>query len=239
VIIRINRGTFHNSINKKGSSHFEIIISFILFVGFTLFLVLSLTPTKQDLLEESILFGVKNAFFDNVTTNLTSVLVDTTGNNNCPGGWESSRICRPPELAGAGEAIWTEAGKDCRFYVIASSEFAGIGSDKLDEDNSDICNRNDAAKNYSLGYIEKQQAISNKTLQIMKVEYNTNYNASKVRFGVPEVVDFAVDFDSSTESIDMDKTVPDGAPVIAGVYRKKVLYGNGSIVNQDFIVKVW
>ena len=231
VISKINSKTSSAYINKKGSSHFEIIISFILFVGFTLFLVLSLTPTKQDLLEESILFGVKNAFFDNATTNVTSVLIDikkTQGNGNlCP----QNKACYPEEIGNSENKIFKEE-KECVYYISASQEFP---EDLV----SDKCKDNENKKNYSLGYIEKQQVISNNTLQIFKKEYYSDYNASKTRFGVPDVVDFAVDFDASDDVIDMTKTVPDGAPVIAGVYRKKVLYGNGSIINQDFIVKVW
>ena len=227
---------FYNLCNKKGSSHFEILISFVLFVGFTLFLLFTLEPTKKDLLEESILFNVQSVFFEQTTTNVSYVLVDTTG-SGCPGGWESARICRPGELSWVDEAIWSKAGKDCLFNVYTSSEFKDKGSSDLDNELNDVCNRSNTNKNYSIGYIYREDVLSNKTLITMKNRYNSQYATLKDELKVPEVVDFAID--SSDDLFDMTKTVPDEAEVIAGTYRKKVLYANGSIINHDFTIKVW
>jgi len=224
VMNKLGSSQFHVSLHKKGSSHFEIIISFILFVSFTLFLVLSLTPTKQDLLEESILYGVVDQFFAKTTTNVTSVLVDIskTVGLMCPGGQD--KPCIPEELLGAGNFI-SQKQRACVYYIYSSVEFTNEGFNS--------CKNNDNL--YSLGYIERQEVISNKTLQEFKQEYYSDYNASKDRFGVPEVVDFAV----ISNNYSLERTIPDEAQVIAGVYRKKVLYSNGSLINQDFIIKVW
>lgn len=221
-----NSRSFTN-IGKRGSSHFEIIVSFVLFTGFTLFLVLSLAPTKQTLLEDSILFGVKNSFFDSATTNVTSVLVDISKTIPINCGDSSLVTCFSSELSDLGNKIFTrpDSTNFCRYYLLASQEFS---TDLVTMPCLNV-------RNYSLGYIEKQQVLSNATLQEIKEQYYSDYNASKFRFGVPEVVDFAI----SSDNFVLTKNVPDDAEVIAGTYRKRVLYGNGSIVNQDFIIRVW
>ncbi len=214
--------------NKKGSSHFEIIISFVLFVSFTLFLVLSLEPTKQDLLEESILYGVVDTFFADVKTNVSSVLIFI----NSSSGVACSSInnygaCLPAELSSSIPIISFSQKKECTHYLYSSSEFPSISLGSCSSQN----------KQYSLGYIEQQEVISNKTLYEFRDEYYRDYNTSKTRFGVPIVVDFAVIIDGT--GFNMTRTIPDEAEVISGVYRKSVIYANGSIINQDFIVKVW
>ncbi|MEI7719360.1 MAG: hypothetical protein WCI72_05810 [archaeon] len=231
VINRVGGGIFRSSLKKKGSSHLEIIISFILFVSFTLFLVLTLEPTKQNLLEDSILFGVKNAFFDSSTTNVTSVLVDA---KNALGVCVTDVPCFPNELnLGINKNnISSVPPKPCAYYILTSTEFL---TNSVTVKCSDDPNRN----NYSLGYIEKQQVLSNNTLEGIKVQYYADYNASKFRFGVPAVVDFAVISPNGFDTYSLERTIPDDAEVVSGVYRKRVLYGNGSIINQDFIVKVW
>jgi hypothetical protein len=182
-------------------------------------LVLSLEPTKQDLLEESILYGVVDTFFVDVKTNVTSVLVFVNNSQNCS-------VCKPSELDNSIGVISTEQ-KSCTYYLLSSPEFSG---DSL----SSCLSLN---KQYSLGYIERQEVLSNRTLYERRDEYYNNYNNSKTRFGVPEVVDFAVIIEGTDFS--MERTIPDEAGVISGVYRKRVIYANGSIINRDFIVKVW
>lgn len=215
-------------IGKKGSAHFEIIISFILFVSFTLFLVLSLEPTKQDLLEESILYGVADTFFADVKTNVSSVLlfVNKSGETVCSSSNDFT-ACLPSEFSSSINSFSVDKEKPCTHYVYSSNEFVSQSLGLCTAEN----------KQYSLGYIERQEVISNKTLNLRKTEYYNDYNASKTRFGVPAVVDFAVVIEGTDFA--MQKTIPDEAEVISGVYRKRVIYANGSIVNLDFIVKVW
>jgi len=216
------------SMAKKGSAHFEIIISFILFVGFTLFLVLSLEPTKQDLLEESILYGVADTFFADIKTNVTSVLifVNSSGGSTCSALNDISP-CMPAEISNSTPISSVKQNKLCTYYLYSSNEFPSISLSSCISQN----------KQYSLGYIERQEVLSNKTLNLRKTEYYNNYNASKTRFGVPAVVDFAVIIDGT--NFNMTRTIPDEAQVISGIYRKSVIYANGSIINRDFIIKVW
>ena len=228
---------FYKSCNKKGSSHFEILISFVLFVGFTLFLLFTLEPTKKDLLEESILFNVQSVFFEQTTTNVSYVLVDYNKNktnpsdNTCPDN-NPNKVCYPPQIASDGNKISVPVpNKFCVSIVYASNEFVSSTVTKQ-------C-KNDESDNskYLIGYIYREDVLSNKSLITMRDRYNSDYANLKNDLKVPEVVDFAIV--SSDGNFTMTKTVPDEAEVIAGTYRKKVLYANGSIINHDFTIKVW
>ncbi len=212
-------------IGKKGSSHLEIIIAFVLFVGFSLFLMMYLQPTQKNTLEGSILFGLKNEFFDNTVSNVTIAMVKkanaTEGTGDC---WEGD-LCRPKEITNTNAiGVPIDGQDDCYYYVYASDEFEGIdGLSKCVE------------KNYTLGYIEVQIVYSNKSLQEISRRYHEEYDGLKMTLGVPQTVDFAI----TSNNYSLNKQVPQDVEAIAGVYRKPVLYANGSIINQDFIIKIW
>jgi len=206
------------SVNKKGSSHLEIIISFVLFVGFSVFLMAYLQPTQQNTLQDSILFGLKNKFFDSTVSNVTIAFVqkNVTSCSTAP-------ACEPTEVNGKAINI---SVNDCFYYVYASSEF----SNTLTK-----CKDLSPPQNYTLGFLEVQIVYSNKSLYDINNMYYTDYDALKLDLGVPTSVDFSI----STNTYSMVRQIPDGSEVVAGTYREPVLYANGTIINQDFIVKIW
>jgi len=240
VIKKRGASQFYASHNKKGSSHFEILISFVLFVGFTLFLIFTLEPTKQDLLEESILFNVQSVFFEQTTTNVSYVLVDSNKDvkdedkdkDTC--NYNENKICYPPEIENDGYKIYVPvpgAENECINTIYASIEFINTVGKQCTVDE-------DKKEKYLIGYIYREDVLSNNSLITMRKKYYSDYaNLKNVDLKVPEVVDFAII--SSDSNFTMDKAVPDEAAVIAGTYRKKVLYANGSIINHDFTIKVW
>ena len=81
---------------------------------------------------------------------------------------------------------------------------------------------------------EENQTEKNNSLQNIKNKYYNDYAGLKADFGVPVTVDFAI----TSDDYSLTRQVPEATDVLAGVYRKPVLYGNGSIINQDFIIKI-
>jgi hypothetical protein len=212
--------------NKRGSSHLEIIISFVLFVGFALFLMTYLQPTQQNTLESSILLGLKNKFFDSTVSNVTIAFVQ----KNVTGSCFAAPACEPTEVNGKAINISVDDGVGCFYYVYASSEF----SNTLMK-----CKDLVPVQNYTLGYIEVQVVYSNKTLQDIKNSYYNDYSGLKTHLGVPETVDFAITSESYMMNYSLIKQIPQETEVVAGAYRKPVLYANGTVVNQDFVIKIW
>jgi hypothetical protein len=213
-------------VNKRGSSHLEIIISFVLFVGFSVFLMTYLQPTQQTSLQDSILFGLKNKFFDGITTNVSIAFVKKGDNST---QWPTCSIlpvCKPKEVAGSywvGELITGT----CFYRVYVSNEFSLSGG-------TDSC----FTSNYTIGFVEVQIVSSNRSLYAVNQKYFSNYDGLKQDLGVPVSVDFSIET-RGLETYSMTKQIPDDADVVAGLYRQPVLYANGTIVNQDFTIKIW
>lgn len=206
-------------IKKKASSHIEMIMSFVLFIGFTFFLIYILKPTEKNLIEESILFGIKDKFFEYVSINMTTVLV----NNSLVDG--ECNPCRPNEI-GSNTKYSTsivDENNRCLFYVYASSEF----SESLNN-----------CSDYGIGNIKNNIYVSNKTLLETKKEYIENYSKLREELGIPSLYDFSI-IVVNTEEFDMEKTIPDDTQVVSRIFRNKILYSNGSTISYDFIIKVW
>jgi len=64
-------------INKKGAAHFEMIFSFVFFVGFVFFLFMVLKPQDTSTLSGSVIEALYDSFEEEVYTNLTSTVLKT------------------------------------------------------------------------------------------------------------------------------------------------------------------
>lgn len=213
-------------VNKRGSSHLEIIISFVLFVGFALFLMAYLQPTQQNTLQDSILLGMKNKFFDNIMTNVTIAFVKKGDNYTQWSTCSSLPICKPIEVSGD-YSVNVSIPSTCFYYVYVSREFSPNGLS------------NCTTSNYTIGFVEVQIVYSNKSLYDINNRYYNDYDGLKSVLGVPASVDFSISTSSPLATYSMTRQTPDDADVIAGTYREPVLYSNGTIINQDFVVKIW
>lgn len=210
---------------KKGSSHIEMIMSFVLFVGFSVFLISYIQPERESSLEESLLFALQTKFFENVTIIEKSVLVDFRNNGeNCPSGHVIP--CSPLELNGVYNISKNADLGSCFYYIYSSVEFSNV-------ENVDGC-KNDNA--YKIGYIETKEVLSNNTIKKIEQKYYSNYDGLKKDLGVPPSIDFSITVDGY---LDMSRQIPDTVEVKAGLYRESVLFSNGTIQNKDFIIKIW
>ena len=72
-------------IDKRGSSHFEMIVAFIFFTGFFFFLFTALKPADSSALSNSVITGLRGSFEDKVYTNLSNVFlkVDNSVTDAC------------------------------------------------------------------------------------------------------------------------------------------------------------
>jgi hypothetical protein len=195
--------------NKRGSSHLEVILSFVIFVGFTFFLLTYLQPTQKTSLENSILDGLESSFLNNVEINFTKVLVNSTFD------------CKPAEVAERARVF--NLSKSGFFYIYASDEISG--------DDTTAC----SAGAYKLGFINSEKVVSNKSLEIFRSRYYGDYNALKISLNVPLAVDFAI----VAEGYAFERQIPEQTEVKSRAVILRVLYADGSIINKDFLIKIW
>jgi hypothetical protein len=232
--------------NKKGSAHFEMIVGFVFFIGFVLFLFITLNPWDTSSLPNSAITGLYDIFEQQVKTNLSSVFVKTnyTGTANCfsikfPKEFFKYKIGNKnsfvTKLGGINIDSNLDSGKlnlkkeDNFFRVAISPEFT--------DENVASCENLD---NFELGGVIEIELFSYSKLSKIKQKYYNDYEGLKKELRLPPVFDFAI-IPEGLPEIRMEPVngIPDGVDVLAKDYVTKVLRSNGAISNERFNIRIW
>ena len=242
---------------KRGSAHFEMIVSFIFFTGFVFFLFITLKPTDTSTLSSSVITGLRDSFEDEVYTNLSNVFlkVDNLGGENCfyigaPGEIFNYKIIEDKsrvttlggdeivsdlEKLGVNWRLKIRHGNERAFRIAFSPEFTD------GEISTGGCNVELTSDEYEIGSVVERQVVSYKALNTMKNKYydtNGGYNDLKIELGIPPIFDFAIVSETLTE-INMEQDIPSVVDVIAEDYVFGVLNSTGGFVNERFSFRIW
>jgi hypothetical protein len=229
---------------KKGAAHFEMIVSFVFFMGFVLFLFTIIKPYDTTTLSTSVVSGLYDSFEDSVFIDLTSVFLkaDNTGsdcfylelppeifkyNLNGPNIFVTnvSGVVVSAELAFPNIKINAE---DVFYKVLISSEFESNSLGTCDE----------KITSYELGSLIERRVASYNALDDMATRYYSDYDGLRADLDIPAVFDFAIVSEDFPE-IDMTRIVPSSGDVLAKDYFIEVLNSTGVIANDRITLRVW
>lgn len=235
---------------KRGISHVEVILSFVLFivaVGFALYLF---NPGGGSRIAES---SLDYAFIE-ITKN-TSVPVETFSviiNSTAIGSADSIAINFSSVPGNTSVKTYSGANLDSSrrgdlviieepatgwssvdlVYVYFGGEFGDDGLASTDVNNS----------HYSLGSSQSRTVISERSFLSLNETYYSSYSQLKGRnqFNLPQRVDFGFSLVFlNGDLIIAEKNLPAGLESFSETRRAEVLRTNGEIVFADLIVKVW
>jgi len=230
--------------NKRGFAHFEMVISFVFFMGFMAFLFTVLSFNNTTSIPSTISKGLHDNFVKMTSTiyqqyfskqiipgkmivsiliyrrifSLTKFLDGTSYITNLDGANISSGI--------VGNQLSIEKN-GVFFNVKFSPEFH-------DEGLTECAKLND----FVLGQPVDMKVMSYSALEKMQNEYFNNYKKLQAELGVPPTFDFAID--DNALSIKMEpKQIPNSVDIIAKDYMIEVLKSDGTLTNERFILKIW
>jgi len=209
--------------NKQAvSHHIEMIISFMLFIVFVMFLLVFIKPYERNTLSESVLNGLHGNFEEMVSVDLTSVFVKVDVSGVDCEDKKINKIKLLGDVADENALMIKEVGDS--FYLFISS---------------DITNEDDLFGNcedFTVGSVETKKIISQKKLEEFASDYPYSYDDLKSALGVPKTIDFIIDFAGGEN---MERYIPLDVDVIAQFTTKPVLLNDGSIVNKEFVFRIW
>ncbi|MBU3923800.1 MAG: hypothetical protein KJ592_02695 [Nanoarchaeota archaeon] len=229
---------------KIGSAHFEVIISFLFFVGFVFFLFTTLSPNDTTLLPGSVGLGFYGSFVEMANTNLTNVFLKADYVGGC------FYVEFPDELFGyvgvddesyvvdldgtvvdsefSGNELSLEGGHGGFYRVALSPEFedGGLGGCTPFED-------------YEIGAIIEKEVLSYGTLEEMTVRYYDDYEGLKLDLKIPAIFEFAIVPESLPFEMEPLSGIPGSVEVSARSYVFEVLKSDGTITEEEFVLKVW
>lgn len=232
--------------NKKGAGHFEMVISFVFFIGFVLFLFIFLTPEDTTTLSGAVIEGLRDSFEEEAHTNLSSLFLMTDAGEEVD--------CFYVDLP---ENIFKYAinDGDSRVVKLSGEEVASdLGSGNLNVDNQDDSFRVAISPefedgdlggcvqlvDYELGSVVERRVISYSTLEKMKDNYYDDYNNLRSKLGVPPIYDFAI-IPEDIPSLEMKPRsgIPDSVDVMARDFVFGVLRSDGSLDNERINFRIW
>lgn len=225
---------------KRGAAHFEMIISFVLFIGFVTFLFLFLSPYSTKSVPENLINDVYNSFTEQTLTNLTTLFLKTDFNRP-----RCFNVELPEEIFkyGLTKSVVYAATGEKRDSMISGNKISIDGRDKFfnifvspifSENSLNGCIDADP---FTIGSVKDQEILAYPKIIDIADEYGTDYSGLKSKLAVPPNYDFAIT--SKEIGLSMQRDIPKGVDVLSKSYVEKVLQDNATIINLEFVVKVW
>jgi hypothetical protein len=226
---------------RKGQGHIEMIMSFTLFLGFIITMLVFFRPAVKSrgvtltLVENKItenistwvyFFSIKASSpdcfcFSNPYVGAKGNVIILNSSAGTVGGWVS------------GDSICIERSNSGFFYIYMSSEFKETDGD---------CNNNNIITldlENDVGLLRGIMAVSNSSLWNLKQEYDQNYTQLRERMGMSYDFRFIV-FDRSNEKVmELQRKIPLGKPVYSKDKSVEIVYENGEVEESTIRFYVW
>lgn len=224
----------------RGAAHFEMVISFVVFVGFVFFLFYLIPPYSSSSIPETLTESIYISFLETASTNLTKLFLKTDYDSSGCFSVEISEDILNYELT---ESIVYNPSLEKRKSSVSGNEISIEGNDQFFDVlispifSSDSLSGCEDREDFTLGSIVEEQILAYPKIINLSDRYETDYEALKGELAVLPNYDFAIS--SSGLGLAMSKEIPVEVEVLSKNYVEDVLYENGTIINVEFVVKVW
>lgn len=228
--------------NKRGASHFEMIVSFVLFFVFITFLLIFIRPYDSTKLSDSVVAALQDNFRNEVYTNLTTFFVQVGGSGTCFNIPLQDNLFNYDLSQSGSKAFDASTGENVGSYLRANSLSLDLASGSeffyvrvspdLEDSTIGACSEPNMIM---YGSIDERIIVSEKKILEMVNQYETGYDTLKGKMGLPPVFDFAI----SSDSFQMTRTIPEEVNVVADDYIVEVLMQDGTIKNMRITFQVW
>ena len=241
--------------NKAGTGHVEVIISFVLFIGFLAFILITFNPLKGPP-NPAIVNSVYNVLEDNLSVELNKVSInlnDITG-QSCFILKDSGNLIS--DLKCNNNNIFVKDQDNNRKYAeIVSNEIVSAlnpsknfytiyCSDEIDPitgnfENPNLCNEYEQNE-YEVGIIVSNNYWSLKKITRLKNDYLSKYPSIKKEF-IRETSDFGFIIWDLNQGKDFDVTqeVPKGLDVISKTLPINIIDSDINITKHTITVMTW
>lgn len=244
--------------NKRGISHIEVLLSFLIFIGFVIFALYFFSPIKTSRLIESSLSYAFREIKENASIDIETYSVklpdtqpiDTTSREISVmsveiKGVDSNKNVRVEDYSGievnserAGDIVNFELAS---FYQDQNIHLAIIKfSEDFDPSTQPQDDKTDTG--YTIASSKTIRLISDKRITALANDYSSgeaNYLKLKDSFNLPNGANFGFSLKFNDIEIKAERVIPEGVEVFSDVERVEVLRSNGEIEFADLAVRVW
>lgn len=234
----------------QGIGHVEVILAFVLFIGFLGFGLYFFNPLSSTRVLDSSLFYAADAVADNVTAPLLSYGVSFNQTDSFSLPDEVQFSLSREQIPGRGISVetpdQTRLASSYEGNVVSvarsSAEFFYVRFGEFSSENAAIAHPAVIypGANYTISSSERRDVFSETRLLALNQSYYEHYDDVRTFFNLPRRVDFAVTVTfSPNDVISMTRPVPEGFDVLSQVERKEIVRADGRISFADVGVQVW
>lgn len=232
---------------KRGASHIEMILSFVIFIAAIGFAIYFFRPTDYSRVIDS----SSEYLFREIEANSSSdVLVYSVKINfgvsneivalNLSGsGANSKSVVFGPD----GNKINSRKQEELVYVSNAGQSIEGknikiVLSEDLQDDDVNNADVNESA--YNIASSERKKILSEKRIILLMEKYSSDYSGLKKQFNMPNRVNFgfALNFADGT-TVSTENSVSEDSNLIVKNKRVEVLRSNGKIEFADLAIKIW
>jgi hypothetical protein len=239
---------------NRGSAHFEMIIAFVFFAGFTFSLFMFLSPQDDRVLSGAALSGFYDSFKEETAVNFSEIFlkVNTSGRDNCfiinldRNNFKHDLSSSESIVENLGHTPISSqmdvSGSDVSFRIKQpghSIEFFRffISSEFTRETFAETC---DDYGDFEIGSIVEKSVVSNSSLADMRNKYYSNYDELKKDLNIPFVFDFSIVMENLTEfNMKPESGIPSDVDVLAREYVFEILDSDGGLINEKISFILW
>lgn len=229
--------------------HVEVILSFVMFMGFLLFGLYFFNPLDSSRVLDSSLFYAQDEIIQNVSTtilmygisvNQTSFSAPAAIRFPLSSGPVSARGFFAESLQGerlegtyTGNVL-TLNREGAEFFYVWLGDFSSAQMSVTNPADFQI------GINYTISSSEQRTLLSEERIRALNQSYHTDYDSVRTEFNLPRRVDFALEVTFAPgDSILLSQPIPEGFDVISQVQRKEVIRTDGNVSFADVRVQVW
>jgi len=206
--------------SKRSQSHVEIILSFVIFIGFLLFVFIFMNPFAKAKDTSYIMDNIQKTVIGNITEKIgkLSIILNKTG--DCYDFNETNY-----------KSNYYEVQEDNMKYMIYFSNIFTINA----PNKNSSCNPN----NYTLGVYSEEEMVVYEKIINLKNNYNSDYNSLKSSLGITNDFSFNVENMMGEELISVSRNIPTGIDVEAREIPIRTINSNGQIQELILNIKAW
>lgn len=239
--------------NKKAVAHVEVIVSFVLFVGFLIFALYFFNPLDTTRVLDSTLYYATDSIVSNLSSQAYIYGISIQRPNPHMVVSLPLDVLDLPSPRPSGLRVENESGQQLRIQVVngnlfierKSSAFLKVISGDFITEQTDGLDGQGAAgtlqpSGYSISSSDIRPVHSEMKALQLKQFYESNYMTLKTQFNLPRRTDFAFSLNrDGTVIVNATQPVPEQVEVFSQNKRIEFISAEGEVVFIDLLVRVW
>lgn len=225
---------------RRGMSHLEAVLSFIIFIAFLSFAFYFFSPFRGSTVLDTTLIYAEDEIIKNASSEVETYSVVFESSVSQPvkisllPSSQSSKVRAenyegqplPASVYSGGVSV-NPSGNDFVRIIFSENIIENPEPDTM------------STSPYTLASSETREILNENKMSQLVASYESNYAALKKEFNLPSRVDFTftLTFDDGT-ALKAENEIPGGVEVISKESRIEVIRNNGEIVLADLIIKV-